>query len=302
MSWPHACMRRMPPENRARRLLLMAVLLLTTSCRATVRSAATEAPRAAVPVVVDETLRAAEDLRTRERVARVLATPEVHQAIAELARAAVAAALESASTTESEHVAELTNVVTRAIARTIGEEIMPAIMTGARDPSSATVWPDQRVIQRAVASVAAESTSAALRAAAKEIPTTVGPAVRESLARELRAPDLRDALASLIDDATRQVLVSSRDVVASAAAEDAAAGKPGLLQRIRRWLTLSWVLAFALGVAAVALGAWILRMRRRTKRYRGALLEVLGGGTKDAGTDEHDRDPARVQRLLELLQ
>src|SRR5262245_48128841 len=57
-------------------------------CAASVRSAATEAPRAAVPVVVDESLKSLEDAKNRERIERILATPEVREAIHQAAASA----------------------------------------------------------------------------------------------------------------------------------------------------------------------------------------------------------------------
>src|SRR5689334_8463247 len=93
------------PCSRFHRMLpvvALALLPLTTGCQAAFQRAATEAPRGAVPAVVDETLKAGEDPRTRQRLVQVLETPEMKRAIAEIARSAVAAALEEASAEASE--------------------------------------------------------------------------------------------------------------------------------------------------------------------------------------------------------
>lgn len=295
----------MGSQIQPRTLLLVAALLvaLATGCGSAIRKAATEAPHAAVPVVVDETLKAGEDARTRERIAAVLATPEVRTAIAEVARAAVAAALEEAASDDSrQHVVELTNVVTKALAESIARDLVPAAVAGGRASlkglSSAK---ETKVFEEALASVAATTTRVALRTAAEEIPTTIGPASRESLARELQAPDLRVAVSGLVGDVTRQVLKSSSEAVAEAQAERAATGRRGPLDQVRRMLTASWLLALGAGIVVMVLVAWMLKMRRRTKRYRGALLELVAQG-KDGDRDAREGDPARAQRLLELLQ
>jgi hypothetical protein len=75
------------------------VVLSVTSlggCAASVRSAAIRAPRAAVPVVVDESLKALEDAANRERVERILETPEMRRAIGLAAASAARGALAGA--------------------------------------------------------------------------------------------------------------------------------------------------------------------------------------------------------------
>jgi hypothetical protein len=268
-----------------------------------VRAAAAEAPHAAVPVAVDETLKAGEDPRTRARLAAVLATPEMNQAIAEVAKAAVAAALDEASSAASEErVAHLTQVVAGALAESLARDIVPAMLSGTRESLRANVSAeDVDAMKATLGKLVAASTSAALHTAADEIPTTVAPAVRASLARELKDPELHEAVSGVVGDATRQVLVSTRQAVVDARAENVARDKPGLLTTVGRALTLSWLLALALGVVAVGLVGWVLHMRRRTKRYRGALLELMTND-KRAEQSEVEEKSERAQRFLELLQ
>lgn len=292
----------MPLQSRVISLAA-ATLVLATGCGAAVRSASVEVPRRAVPVTIDEMLKAGEDARVRERVAAVLSTPEMQRAIAEIARAAVAAGLDEAASHDSEQrIAELTDVIARALAENIRRDIVPAAVAGARESLGETVSrEDAKALKSAVASVTAAAVSAALRAAANDIPTTLGPAVRESLARELRAPDLRESVAGLVDGATRQVMLSSRQVVAEAQQQSGAPGTPRpLLQELRRLLTLSWGLAFTLAVVGAALVAWILRLRRRAKRYRGALVELIAKTRREGEAGEAEE--ARMHRFAELLQ
>jgi hypothetical protein len=280
------------------------LLLLATGCGAAVRSAATEAPHAAVPVVIDETLKAGEDAHTRERIVAVLATPEMKQAIAEVARAAVTAALEEVTSPDSkQRIAELTKTFAGALAESMEREIVPAVLAGTRASLKSTFSAaDQRALDRVLASTTAAATTAALGAAAKEIPTTVGPAVRESLARELQAPDLDQAVAGLVSHAARDVLLSTRQTVADVREQNAAEGKLGPIDKALRTLSISsWILAIIVGVVGVGLAVWIVRMRRRTRRYRTALLELMAKN-EDGERNASERDPARMQHLLEMLQ
>lgn len=286
---------------RARGLLLLAlVLLLSTGCRASIRAAAAEAPHAAVPAAIDESLKAGEDPHTRERVAAVLATPEMQQAIATIAKAAVAAALvEATSEASQERVAELTDVVAHALAQSIATEIVPAVVTGTRESLGRTMQADMSAVERTVQSLAVQATRAAMREVAAEMPTTVAPAMRESLVRERRAPDLHDAVSGIVSDATRRALVTSREAYREARVEDEGTGAVGLVERLHRLLSLSWVLALVMGAVGVALVVRILQMRRRTRRFRQALLELV---SSRAGDRESEPDPARMQRICELLQ
>ena len=74
--------------------------------------------------------------------------------------------------------------------------------------------------------------------------------------------------------------------------------------------TLLAGLAFVLGAIGVALAAWVLRLRLKTRRYRLAVIELMARTKRDAHTDvspedhrEDDNDDvgARTARLLALL-
>jgi hypothetical protein len=224
-----------------------------------------EAPRRAIPVAVDETLKAGEDEQVRQRIARILATPEVKSAIADAMKVAVAAIFEGATTESSEgRVAELTRVVTDALAEDLEHHVVPAALAGAQRSI------DAHALEGSVAAIVAVATNAALREAAKDIPTTLAPAARESLARELRSPDLRQALATIVGDATREFLVATRGAVTQVREANEETGS-GLVVNGRRVLALSWLVAVGLGVLSLSLAAAALRMWRQNRRYKQAL-------------------------------
>jgi hypothetical protein len=68
---------------------------------------------------------------------------------------------------------------------------------------------------------------------------------------------------------------------------------------MRRMLSLSLFLALASGVVAVALFAFIMNQRRRSQRYRKAILELIDRLSATKGDD--DAYSARMRRMMELI-
>jgi hypothetical protein len=123
-----------------RRSLILALARIVVAatalagCAASVRSAATTAPRAAIPVVVEESLKSLEDARNRERIERILATPEMRQALrqaaAGAARGVVAGAAEEHETIVGaidDVVASSTRTVARNAATAFPETLAPVL-------------------------------------------------------------------------------------------------------------------------------------------------------------------------------
>jgi hypothetical protein len=102
-------------------------------CEATVRSASVSASRAAVPVVVDESLAAFEEAQNRQRLEAILGTAEMQGAIQEAAHAVVAGALASGADDRIQAMtAQLTSTVADVLARDIRDKIVPATVDGMR--------------------------------------------------------------------------------------------------------------------------------------------------------------------------
>jgi len=294
--------------HRLSRLLLLCVLVCLTGCRARFSSAVAEAPRKAVPATVDELLIAGEDPEIRERftkaIAVLLTTPEMQRAIGEVAKAAVAGAFDQASTEESKaRIADLTKVVSSALAESLAEDVVPAVMSSARASLNDELSPEEvKRLEGVVVALSSAATRAAMRAAATEIPTTVAPAVRQSIAQELQSAELRAAMAVVVSDVTRQAVISSRQAMYDVRDEGIAAGKPGPIEGMRRTaIRLSWLAAIAGAAIVLGLGIWFVHSRRRAKRYRAVLRELIEDRATLAKQAGNDPDPARVRRLLELL-
>jgi hypothetical protein len=130
-------------------------------------------PRAAVPVVVDESLKSLEEPRNQQRISQIFGKPEMQRAVGETARAAVEGVVENVRLTPQQRAA----------------------------------------VARDVDAVVAGATRVALASASAEVPRTLGPAVSESLATALDSPRLHGAIVDSAADATRAALVTSRTVL-----------------------------------------------------------------------------------------
>lgn len=80
-------------------LVLMAACL--SGCGGAVRDLIRDAPRTAVPGIADESLNVLEDAGTRERIAAISATPEMHDTFRELGDALVTGGIDAVSSEET---------------------------------------------------------------------------------------------------------------------------------------------------------------------------------------------------------
>jgi hypothetical protein len=132
-------------------------------CSASVQSAATTLPRAAVPVVVDESLNAMETPVNLERVRGIVATPQMDQTIRDAARSATRGAM--AGLTEERAalmyaVNETAAGATRSAVRATADELPLTVAPAVREAFVSTLEsPDVRA---ALDTATAEATRAAL--------------------------------------------------------------------------------------------------------------------------------------------
>jgi hypothetical protein len=132
-------------------------------CAAGVRSAAAEAPRVAVPVVVDESLKSLEDTGNRERIDRILATPEMQGVIRDAAGSATRGAIAGAAEEREVMVGaidEAVGVATRTAVRSVAAESPETLTPAMREALVSTLTsPDVRA---ALDGLTAEATRTAL--------------------------------------------------------------------------------------------------------------------------------------------
>lgn len=120
--------------SQLRNLLFAASIALLGGCAATVRESAQAAAPAAVDAAVDE----ADEPDNRNRIARILADPDVQKSVEGLAQSAGAGVLDSLSEAEREaQLARLTDQlvaqVGRALATSLEKDIGPAVSTMVAD-------------------------------------------------------------------------------------------------------------------------------------------------------------------------
>ncbi len=258
------------PQLKWAAALCAALTVTVTGCGATIRSAAVDVPRAATPVVVDEGLKSLEDEKNQLRLAALLATPEMQDALRGLAATFARGAVSDMTSAEgSQQLAAATTVIADALFRAMEQRIATEGVALASSLSRAALGEaftpaNRRAMAATIASMTTTATRAAMRAAADEIPTTLGPAVRASISNELRSPDLNEAMASTARTVAREAIFGSRDALSNLQSREQG---PTLQQRAMRVLTTTWVLAFLLGAIALGLLVWLQALRARTRRY-----------------------------------
>jgi len=98
--------------------------VVTSGCGASVRSAARDVPRLATPIVIDESIHSFEEPEVRERVARIMGSPEMQSAFREAAAAAVAGGVGQLATADVDaRAARLTDAVAKSLVRGASAEI-----------------------------------------------------------------------------------------------------------------------------------------------------------------------------------
>jgi hypothetical protein len=221
--------------------VLVACTVLVAACQPFLIASAPKVTRAAVPAAVDETLNTLNDPGTRQRVADLMGTPEMQQAVGDLAAAASERVIRDVSSDEADErlaevTARLTDAFTRALVRGLGEQ--------------------QRALSDAVDAAAATATHAAMRAAAEDMRGSLGPAVREALVDALGSPDLRAAIDETVVEATTSAKTSLNG--------GELPSRP-LLARLQNLVTFAWCVAAA-SVLALLVGVGVLVVRARRRR------------------------------------
>lgn len=252
-------------------LIFAFALFFASGCMPTIRSASVEVPRAATPVVIDEAVRKLEEQATRERIAQIMATPELQRTIRELAAAFVPGALDGLSTEESrDRIAAFTESLVETLVQTILVRLRPAVNDAIAEGLSRDA---QRALDDMATTMASSAARGAIRAAAEDIPTTLSPAMREAFVTSLRSPELREASAQLSHDIAHGAILGSREAVAELQRNQTGVRPIERLENLVR--RAGWVVG-VLAVLFVALVAGgMLSLRSRAKHAEQASQESL---------------------------
>ncbi len=232
-----------------RPLLYLFCASAVTASSACAPHLATRASRSATPVVIDETLKSLEDPRTQDRITGIVASPQMEAAMGDLAASFMRGALTDSETTA--HVQALTAALTQAIVEAVHAEAL-------------RLGPELRAaLRRTVTEMVAAATHEATLQLSEDLPNRLAPAVRSSVATELVAPDLQNALESTSRGIARQVVAGSHEALF---ADRDQLESPGVLYRASRLIRVAtWALLFAMLSGAIVLTTWIRKLRRQAK-------------------------------------
>lgn len=271
--------------------------LASTGCAPAIERASKNVPRSATPVVIDESIKALEDQHTRERLEKVMATPELQQTIRELASATVPGVLDGLDSDESK--ARIQDF-SKALAAALVEELRPAMHDAVQQALSKDV---QVQLDRMVSEMASQATHSVMQTAATDVPTTLSPAMRAALAENLGAPEVRNAAAATAHDVAKSALLGSREAIIQV--QQAQERTEGPVQRLARFLDRVGILLAIFSVLFIGLvtfGMLSLRSRairaeqaseasaQRVRKLATMMLSSAGQGWSSAEKAEFERE------------
>jgi len=245
--------------------MTMAMAVSGVGCKAAVRDAASEVPRAAAPSLTKATVETFEDPQLRDRIADILASPEMQRGFEE-ASAAIAKGV-AQGLTDAQLAEQL-----RAMIQRLTRELAVAVTATLREA------------QPAVEELAAAMTKGVVRSMNESLGKELAPAI----AATLRNPELRDAVGETGRDIGRQVVLGSNDGLHEL--EEGKRGE-GLIAKFTQNIPL---IAVCIGFAVLLIPiAWLLAERRAFRRDREQLaklseriLGIAGGPAGSRGTAE----------------
>jgi hypothetical protein len=244
---------------------LLLALVLSCGCA---MPAIREAGRQVTAVAMDQGLVALEDARTRQRVAEVMASPEVQDAMRDIA-VGLTNGVTGALTNDDAF--KRVTFLTKAIAATAARAAVDVALSEVTSS----------VIQRRLEEMAEATATVASRAAMREMGAEMA-----GMAGGLES-NARGALASVAFEVARQAVLGSNQGMADLEQHKE---KTGSLARLSGMLfEFSWLLPVLLAVCIVTIVVLVVRSRVQAKRYR-------------EGFEEHPREPPTLARRHLLLQ
>jgi hypothetical protein len=257
-----------------RRLLTLAVLLwgawLVSGCGMPIIK---EATKQATAGALDQGIVSLEDAKTRQRVADLVASPEMQAAMRDIAAGFTNGVTGSLSNEETlRRLALLTNVLATTAAR------------AAVDATLADVGSAEN--QRRMQEMAVGTATAATRAAMQEMSTqlaammmSLGPVLRTTLSEDvapgmrdvLGSNDVRGALSGVAFEMARQAVLGSNQAMADL---EKTRKKTGMIARIGGMFEgLSWLLPVLLAISVATIVILLARGRIRSRSEKKDVVE-----------------------------
>jgi hypothetical protein len=238
---------------------LLLALVLSCGCA---MPAIREAGRQVTAGAMDQGLVALEDARTRQRVAEVMVSPEVQDAMRDIA-VGLTNGVTGALTNDD--MLKRVTFLTNAIAATAARAAVGVAL------SEVTSTANQRRLEEMAEVTATVASRAAMREMGAEMADMAGGL----------GSDARGALASVAFEVARQAVLGSNQGMADLEQHKE---KTGSLARLSGMLfEFSWFLPVLLGVCVVTIVVLVVRSRVQAKRYR-------------QGFQEHPREPSTLAK------
>lgn len=156
------------------------------------------------------------------------------------------------------------------------------------------------LVDGALDALSEDQRRARIRALADQIATAATAAMTEQLAKGIRedlAPVIAELVAAQAYAAGKQAVLGAEDALTEAEAKKKAAGKDeesalgGIGELAQRGANLILMIAIALGLAVVALLAWIAKLLAQAKRHKEEAREVEARTEASAEADREERGP-----------
>ncbi|MDB4934012.1 MAG: hypothetical protein JWP87_984 [Labilithrix sp.] len=281
------------------------------ACGPAVRSASEEAVKGAAPAAAGASLGLLEDQRTRQRVADVLGTPEMQDAIQELSSGLSAGVVKGLASDEM--TAHMTKLV---------EQFMRAFVN-AFAQSAGELGPSADALQARADRFASTLSASVTRSIATEIPQSLAPALHKAIVDDLgpamgevmqkdmapgfaammKSADVQSALAQTTREVARQAVLGSNEGLAelSEKKQRNEGGSPlgtiGAFFVTRTWLVVLIVAAVVFAIPIL----WLLRERRTATRYRQDAERRANRASALLAAIERSGDRGWSNNVLELL-
>ncbi len=273
--------------RKLRALLALLLLAALAACLGCAVPVIREASRQATAGALDQGMGVLEDPRTRQRVAELMGTPEMQQAMRDVAAGFTNGVTGALTTDEAtQRIARLTSLVAETAARA-------AVDASLSEAASAE---NQRRMEEMASATATAATHAAMQTMATEMAAIMGelgPVVQTTM-RDDVAPSVRDlfnsaeirgALGGAAYEMSRQAVLGSNEALAEL---EKRKQKTGMIARVSGVVAqTSWLLPLLLAVflaTIIVLAVWLARARAAARRYA-------------EGLEEHTSDePARPRR------
>ena len=257
-----------------------AALLAATSLGCATTQVARDLTRGATSSAINTGLRTLDTAENQRLIARLMQSPEVHNAARALAADMVDSSLDLLSAPERQarieeisarYVSTLTRAAVQGMAEGVRRDFAPVMAHAMKQAVAASMHEMmnegyQRDLERVASGVTRATVEAATRSMAEGMARDMGPALRAALEDE----QTRRALGAASRTLAREVVFGSNEALAEIQRQQERSGRPSLLSGLatftERGMRVAQWGAVALVVGGILLALWIARLISRSRR------------------------------------